>query len=92
MAAGGLRTTALDLSRFVIATNRAWDDGLPGSLTRNTARLMLTPVRSAWSLGFNVDTVIGVLRVSHTGSNNGYRSVFVTYPELGDGIVILTNP
>ncbi len=91
MAAGGLWTTAPDLARFVIAINRAWSNGVPGFLQRETARRMLTPIRSAWSLGFNVDTVGGILRVSHTGSNNGYRSVFIAYPSRRDGIVVLTN-
>jgi CubicO group peptidase (beta-lactamase class C family) len=91
MAAGGLWTTAPDLARFVIAINKAWSSGVTGFMQRETARRMLTPIRSAWSLGFNVDTVGGIVRVSHTGSNNGYRSVFVTYPSRGDGIMILTN-
>jgi hypothetical protein len=52
---------------------------------------MLTPVMGGCGLGFAVDTVGTELRYSHTGSNNGYRSVFVGYPQRGDGIVILTN-
>ena len=91
MAAGGLWTTAPDLARFVIAINTAWSSGVPGFMQRETARRMLTPIRSAWSLGFNVDTVAGVVRVSHTGSNNGYRSLFVAYPSREDGMIILTN-
>jgi len=91
MAAGGLWTTAGDLAHFMIAINRAWAGGSDALLRKATARSMLTPVMGGWGLGFAVDTVGTELRYSHTGSNNGYRSVFVGYPERGDGIVILTN-
>ena len=91
MAAGGLWTTASDLARFIIAINQAWSGASNPLLGQSAARKMLTPVMGGWALGFAVDTVARELRYSHTGSNNGYRSVFVAYPNRGDGIVILTN-
>jgi CubicO group peptidase (beta-lactamase class C family) len=91
MAAGGLWSTASDVARFVVAINTAQATGKPGFMRRATAQRMLAPIKSDWSLGFNVDSVGGWRRVSHTGSNNGYRSIFVDFPDRGDAIVILTN-
>jgi CubicO group peptidase (beta-lactamase class C family) len=91
MAAGGLWTTAGDLGQFLIAINRSWTGASDALVRKPTARTMLTPVLGGWGLGFAVDTVAGQLRYSHTGSNNGYRSVIVGYPARGDGIAILTN-
>lgn len=91
MAAGGLWATADDLARFTIAVNRSWR-GEQGTLLRTaTARRMLAPGPGGWGLGFEVDTAGGALHYSHTGSNNGYRAVMLSYPERGDGIVVLTN-
>ena len=44
-----------------------------------------------WGLGVAVDTAGGEIRVSHTGSNNGYRAIIVAFPERGDGIAVLTS-
>jgi CubicO group peptidase (beta-lactamase class C family) len=91
MAAGGLWTTAPDLGRFIIALCAAYQ-GEPGALLgRETAREMMRHQIGGWGLGLAVDDVDGERRVSHTGSNDGYRAVFVALPARGDGIAILTN-
>lgn len=91
MAAGGLWSTAPDIARYLVAVNDAYSGRDARFMSRAAAVRMLTPIRDAWSLGFNADSVENWFRVSHEGSNNGYRSVFVDFPGRGEGIVILTN-
>ena len=90
-AAGGLWATADDLARFMIAVNGAWRGEPDAFLSQRIARRMLARGAGGWGLGFEVDTIGGELRYSHTGSNNGYRSTMIAYPGRGDGIVVLTN-
>lgn len=91
MAAGGLWSNAPDMARFIVALNEAWW-GAPGArLSRPLAREMMRQQIDGWGLGVAVDTVGGEIRVSHTGSNDGYRAILVAFPARGDGIVVLTN-
>jgi CubicO group peptidase (beta-lactamase class C family) len=91
MAAGGLWSTAPDMARLIIGLNAAWS-GAPGALLHpSTAREMMRRQIDDWGLGVAVDTAGGEIRVSHTGSNNGYRAIIVALPARGDGIAVLTN-
>ena len=91
MAAGGLWSTAPDMARLIIGLNTAWR-GAPGALLRrSTAREMMRRQIDDWGLGVSVDTAGGEIRLSHTGSNNGYRAVIVAFPARGDGIAVLTS-
>ena len=104
-AAGGLLTTAPDLARFVAATVGV--SGTPQGgrvLAPKTIDLMLTSAPNATTaigpiqvaangLGYAIHPVVmgGASIVGHDGSNQGWRTAFLTLPSEGEGIVILTN-
>jgi CubicO group peptidase (beta-lactamase class C family) len=88
-------TTPSDLARFGIEVMRAYAGQPNELLARDTAREMLTrqtPDGAGYGLGFGVSEEGGPrFHFSHDGGNEGYRSFFVMYPELGRGAVIMTS-
>ena len=96
LAAAGLWTTPTDLLKVVAAVQKSHADG--GFLKKETARTMLTEVRDAFALSWQVP---GDDRTNftHTGSNDpGYRSVLVGFAQLGVedapkdcGLAVMTN-
>ena len=91
LAAAGLWTTPSDLARFALAVRRAWAGQSDSLLDRATARTMLTEVLGGTGLGVGLAGQGRGLRFVHGGSNKGYRSYLVMYPERGDGVVVMTN-
>lgn len=104
-AAAGLYTTAADLARFV-AAEMSGPHGEPagrGLLAPQTLGSMFTPVvplggiEGKWlgvsmGLGHFIESLPdGARAVSHTGANQGWNLQFLSVPERGSGIVILTN-
>ena len=96
MATGAsLLTTPSDLARFGIEVMRAYLGQPNRVLSPATAREMLTrqtPDGAGYGLGFGVSEE-GSPRFHfiHDGGNEGFRCIFVMYPELGRGAVIMTN-
>ena len=91
LAAAGLWTTPTDLAHFALALQRAWAGQSDSLLDQATARAMLTEVLGGTGLGLGVDGAGRDLRFVHGGSNKGFRSYLVMYPERGDGVVVMTN-
>lgn len=89
-AAAGLWTTAPDLARFAIELHQTYQRK-SNLLSRETARLMMTPVQNGYGLGLTVNGDDDSLRVSHTGGNRGYRCELIVHPATGNGAVVLTN-
>ena len=88
MAAAGLWTTPTDLTRLAIAMQKAWS-GAPGTIvSRDTARLMLSPQPSspAYGLGFGLNGE----EFGHGGSNEGFKCTLVAYKD-GRGAAVMTN-
>jgi CubicO group peptidase (beta-lactamase class C family) len=88
MAAAGLWTTPTDLVRFAIAMQKAWSGGSGTIVSRDTARLMLSPQPNSpsYGLGFGLnDDEFG-----HGGSNAGFRCILVAYKD-GRGAAVMTN-
>ena len=83
-AAGGLLSTVRDLLSFDVAlsSGRIVDD--------STYRLMTTPVRGDYGLGWQMATVFGHQVRHHTGGTNGFSSYLGHYDD-GTAIVILSN-
>jgi len=89
MAAAGLQTSLDDFIRFALAN--VGDDAV--ALRRETRELMFQPVAPAddYGLGFEVEDRDGVSFVGHSGSNVGWMARFKFAPDLGAGIVVMTN-
>ncbi|NYT43033.1 beta-lactamase family protein [Sphingomonas sp. R-74633] len=90
-AAAGLWTTAPELARFVTDLRAAAIGEKGHVLTPETARLMLTPVKDDFGLGLWVQGATAEKYFYHDGSNAGYKAVFLSYLQSGDGVVVLTN-
>lgn len=94
LAAAGLWTTPADLARFLLALQHSLaGNGTPTLFSRATAETMLTvPLAgSDYALGVGVKNSGETLQLSHTGANAGFRAIYVFYPRLGRGAVIMTN-
>ena len=94
LAAAGLQLSARDLARFAIANMPAFrPDGDEEILGRASVELMHVPAESSpnYGLGFSVEKRDGVVIVGHGGANEGWMAKLSFVPELGEGIVILTN-
>lgn len=103
-AAAGLYTTAPDLARFV-AAGMTGSNGEPAGravLSPESVDLMFAPVaemqgmealsKSAVGLGHFIEILPdGTKAVTHNGTNWGWQLIFMSVPERGDGIVVLTN-
>ena len=88
MAAAGLWTTPSDLVRFAIEMQKAWSGASSTIVSRDTARLMLSPQPSspAYGLGFGLNGE----EFGHGGSNEGFKCILVAYKD-GRGAAVMTN-
>ena len=99
LAAGGLWTTPTDLARFAIEIMRAYQGQSDTVLSRELAREMLTPqvdmpadaLSRYYGLGIDLAGEGKELRASHTGGTFGSTCLLWVYPEMGQGVVIMTN-
>lgn len=88
---GGLCSTVFDL----IALANAYDSGM--LLKRSSMRDMTQPQRlldgkrTGYGLGWNVSPIAGRAAISHSGSQQGARTLLVLYPELKLSIVVMAN-
>lgn len=88
--ASTLKTNVTDLAKFAIELIN------PTLMSISTRDMMLQPrttvnSRVKWGYGIGIDESDGVTTYWHWGSNPGYQSLFVIYPDEKKGIVILTN-
>jgi hypothetical protein len=92
MAAAGLWTTPTDLAKFILALGAALR-GEKSFLTRAAAEAMIAPPLpgSDYGLGLGVTGTGEHLRLTHGGSNAGFRCLLAYYPRLGRGAVLMTN-
>jgi CubicO group peptidase (beta-lactamase class C family) len=89
-AAAGLWSTPSDLARFALELARALD-GQSEVLSQEMAGAMLAGQVDRWGLGLAVEGDGESLRISHGGSNVGYRCQLVAFPRRGQGAVVMTN-
>ena len=92
LAAAGLWTAPSDLARWAISVQQSFAGVADRPLSQRTAHQMLTMQGDGpTGLGLYLAAENGVLRLSHTGSNEGYRCELVAYASLGFGAVVMTN-
>ncbi len=92
-APASLWTTPTEYARFIVELQRAFRGDSSRVLSTELARAMMTTQGSAAD-----EQGIGVglkgnppFRFSHTGWNDGFRSIAIGYLDRGEGIVVLTN-
>ena len=99
MAAAGLWTTASDLARWAIALSKSYRGESNGLLSPAMARQMVSKQmpqkppygNGHWGLGVQVGGDGDSLSFSHGGRDEGFVANLVMWPNLGRGIVIMTN-
>jgi CubicO group peptidase (beta-lactamase class C family) len=89
-AAASLWTTPTQYAAIVIDVMRSYTGGTGVVLDRATARRLLDPDFAA---GFGVvrEGIMGAVAIGHSGANEGYRCEFAAVPDLGDGVIVMTN-
>ncbi|MGC1107227.1 MAG: serine hydrolase domain-containing protein, partial [Candidatus Acidiferrales bacterium] len=93
LAAAGLWTTPSDMARLLLEISVAYEGGKGAVLTQASAQAMMTQVDSSqYGLGGAVRNpgTNNVLFMKN-GSNLGFTSWFLVYPQIGSGLVIMTN-
>ncbi len=96
-AAAGLRSTVADMARFAAAGFPGPDEEPAGRevLSPETVQLLLDPQQEAadeWALGYATRVLANGIRIHfHTGANTGFAAAVAAAPELGEGLVVLTN-
>lgn len=91
LAAAGLWTTPVDLSRFAIALARSMASEEGGLLRAETARTMMTRGLGNWGLGVDLGPPDAPRQFSHTGRSIGFTSMLVMYPDTCQGAAVMTN-
>lgn len=85
-ADGAIFSSLQDLVKW----NHIMDAG-GGILAEESLRLMKTPVKEGYGLGFGIDQKFGTSQFSHDGLVPGFRSSFVKYPDKDLFIAVLCN-
>ncbi|NJD60967.1 MAG: beta-lactamase family protein [Anaerolineae bacterium] len=90
-AAASLWTTPSDLARLIIETLKSLKNESNLVLSAEMTRQMLIPQISLGGVGFNVIIKDGVTRFGHPGWNVGFHSIMLGCPEVGQGLIWMTN-
>ncbi|MBN1488030.1 MAG: beta-lactamase family protein [Anaerolineae bacterium] len=85
-----LRSTASDMARFLIEMAAPQHIDTQLATQSRSPQISVIPDIS-WGLGIGIQQSAEGDALWHWGSNTGYKSLLVIYPERGLGIVILTN-
>ncbi|MEM9311770.1 MAG: serine hydrolase domain-containing protein [Pseudomonadota bacterium] len=90
-AAASLWSTPREYLRFVRALLMAMDGDGSAGIDPAIAAAMTKPIASEYGLGIGVAEINGAIRLSHSGSNIGYKSNFMAYPATGDAVISVVN-
>jgi CubicO group peptidase (beta-lactamase class C family) len=92
LAAGGLWSTPTDLAQLLIEIARAYRGEENPLLSRTTAIEMLKPQNGGpYGLGGAVAGSGQSLVLMKRGQNIGYQAYMLIFPEVGQGIVVMTG-
>lgn len=89
-AAASLWTTPAEYAAIVIDVMRSYTGGTGVVLDRATASRLLDPDFAA-GFGVSREGIMGAIAIGHAGANEGYRCEFAAVPDLGDGVIVMTN-
>ncbi len=89
-AAASLWTTPTEYAAVVIDVMRSYTKGTGVVLDRATVRQLLD---RDFAVGFGTtgEGILGAIAIGHPGANEGYRCEFIAVPDIGDGVVVMTN-
>lgn len=89
-AAASLWTTPTEYAAIVIDVMRSHTEGTGVVLDRATARQLLD---RDFAVGFGVsgEGIMGAIAIGHAGANEGFRCEFAAVPDIGDGVIVMTN-
>jgi CubicO group peptidase (beta-lactamase class C family) len=91
MAAAGLWTTPSDLARFAIALQKSFTGDTHPVLSPATARLMVTPEKGSYGLGFQISGRGPTEQFAHNGRDEGFDAILRAYRTTGLGAVVMIN-
>ena len=91
MAAAGLWTTPTEFLTFIGALMAALDGDESRGIDPAVAQVMVIPVASDYGLGIGAAPKGDTIRLSHSGSNRGFRCNFMAYPDRNDAVITMTN-
>lgn len=92
LAAAGLWTNPVDLSKFIIETQLSYKGKSKKILSQTMTKEMLTPFKgSDAGLGVFVDSIGNRKYFQHGGSNEGFKSQYFASLTGGDGVVVMVN-
>lgn len=92
LAAAGIWTTPNDLANLatnIIASYKNSPHGLFSSTSIN--HILKRQINSTYGLGFHISECEHALCIDKAGATEGYRSIMLVYPELGNAIIVMTN-
>ncbi len=91
-AAGGLRSTAKDLARFIAANLNLFPCDFYESMEKtHTALFPAVNSHMKIALGWHVSSLFENIEIGHNGSTGGYHSFVGFCKETKRGVVLLTN-
>jgi CubicO group peptidase (beta-lactamase class C family) len=92
LAAAGLWTTPIDLSKFIIETQLSYQGKSNKVLSQIMTKQMLTTFKgSDAGLGVFIDSIGNRVYFQHGGSNEGFKSQYFASLTGGDGVVVMVN-
>ena len=91
LAAAGLWSTAKDLAKIIIEVQKAEAGTSDKILSSQMTKTMLTRGLGETGLGFFVGPLPDRISFSHSGGNDGFRTLLFGYTKTGQGAVVLTN-
>jgi CubicO group peptidase (beta-lactamase class C family) len=91
-AAAALWTNPIDLSKFIIETQRALQGRSNKVLSQEMTKLQLTPfIDTSVALGVMISKRGSQSYFGHSGSNAGFKSQYIGSLDGGNGVVVMVN-
>ena len=90
-AAASLWTTPREYGLFALALLRALNGDGSAGITPEVVEELTRTVANEYGLGIAVNERDDEIRLSHSGSNAGYKSYFAAFPASGDAVVVMTD-
>lgn len=87
-APASLWTTPTEYATMLIDVMKSHQDGTGTLLDQASAGSLLDP---DYPVGFGVTRERGGIAIQHDGANEGYRTAFIALPNVGQGVVVMTN-